>query len=151
MVVLPKLPLATTESRAILPEQYSRRDAVLNLQRVALLTAAFAAGRGDLLAVATGDSIHQPYRSTVCPLLPALQPLAGEAGVLSVTLSGAGPSVLLLLDSPDSILDAEERVRRQARQESTEIDEILTCDIAGAAQSIICDQGLRERLPATFM
>ena len=94
LLVLPEVPLATTASRAVLPNQYSRADAVLNLQRVAVLTAAFAAGRGDLLASATGDSLHQPYRSTVCALLAPLLPLAGRAGILSVTLSGAGPAVL---------------------------------------------------------
>ena len=33
-----------------------------------------------------------------CPLLAALLPLAGRDGVYSVTLSGAGPSVLLVVE-----------------------------------------------------
>jgi homoserine kinase len=37
----------------------------------------------------------------LCPLLPALLPLAGNHGVLSVTLSGAGPAVLLLIHQPE--------------------------------------------------
>ncbi len=97
LLVLPAAPLATTASRAVLPDRYNREDVVLNLQRVALLTAAFATGRAELLRSATADSLHQPYRSHVCPLLPLLLPLAGQHDVLSVTLSGAGPAVLLLL------------------------------------------------------
>jgi homoserine kinase len=55
-----------------------------------------------LMQVATRDVLHQPYRMQLCPLLPALLPLAGAHGVLSVTLSGAGPSVLLLTEKGGS-------------------------------------------------
>jgi homoserine kinase len=46
--------------------------------------------------LATFDRLHQPYRAELCPLLPTLLPLAGNHGVMSVTLSGAGPAVMLL-------------------------------------------------------
>jgi homoserine kinase len=78
LVVLPEKPLATTASRGVLPAQYSRADVVANLQRVAVLTAAFATGRADLIAEAMRDRMHQPYRSNVCPLLPMLLPLSGS-------------------------------------------------------------------------
>ena len=71
----------------------------MNLQCVALLTAAFALARADLMQLATRDRLHQPYRAQICPLLPALLPLMGSHGVMSVTLSGAGPAVMLLLQS----------------------------------------------------
>lgn len=80
----------------MLPQSYSRQDVVTNVQCVALLTAAFATGRADLMHLATTDRLHQPYRAELCPLLPALLPLAGNHGVMSVTLSGAGPAVMLL-------------------------------------------------------
>jgi homoserine kinase len=97
MVVLPTAPLATSKARAVLPERYSRADAVANIQAASLLGLAFAQGRGDLLRPAMQDRIHQPYRADLCPLLPLLLPLAGENGILGVALSGAGPSVLLIL------------------------------------------------------
>ena len=98
MLALPTTSLATEKARALLPQMYSRADAIANIQATALLVAAFAQGRPELLAAATRDRLHQPYRSDVCPLLPALLPLAGKLGFHSVTLSGAGPSVLLLAD-----------------------------------------------------
>ena len=43
-VVIPNFALPTKESRAVLPECYSRADATYNIQRAALLTAALATG-----------------------------------------------------------------------------------------------------------
>jgi homoserine kinase len=98
LLVMPEKPLATTAARSVLPRSYERADAVFNIQRASLLTAAFATGRGDLLRAAMQDRLHQPFRGEICPLLPKLLPLAGEQGVLGVALSGAGPSVLLMSD-----------------------------------------------------
>jgi homoserine kinase len=95
-LVVPETPVATSEARSMLPQGYDREDVVLNIQCATLLTAAFALGREDLMQLATRDRLHQPYRSQLCPLLPALLPLAESHGVLSVTLSGAGPAVMLL-------------------------------------------------------
>lgn len=97
-VALPSTSLATEKARALLPPHYSRPDAIFNLQRVALLVAAFAQGRGELLAEAMQDRMHQPYRMNACPLLGRLLPLAGTGGVLGVALSGAGPGVLLIAE-----------------------------------------------------
>ena len=98
LVAVPDKALSTEEARRVLPAQYSRADAVANVQNAMLLLAAFTEGRPDLLSAALEDHIHQPYRAPLCPLLPCLQPLAGEEGILGAVLSGAGPSVLIFLD-----------------------------------------------------
>ncbi len=98
LLTVPDESLSTKEARLVLPAQYSRADAVLNVQNSMLLLAAFTQGRPDLLASALEDRIHQPYRAALCPLLPCLQELKGRAGILGAVLSGAGPSVLIFLD-----------------------------------------------------
>jgi homoserine kinase len=127
LVVVPEKPLATAASRAVLPPTYNRADVVANLQRVALLTAAFATGRGEYIAEAMRDRMHQPYRSKVCPSLPRLLPLSGSDSILGVALSGAGPAVLLIIESSGAIESIEARVR-QAASELGPI-EILRCEI----------------------
>ena len=112
VLAMQKEGLATKKARALLPESYSRADAVFNVQRVALLTAAFAQGRLDLLRIAMQDKIHQPYRETACPLLKKLLPLAQEPEIASVALSGAGPSVLVVLAAQTTLLEAETRLRQ---------------------------------------
>jgi homoserine kinase len=99
LFAVPDHPLSTEEARSVLPSQYSRSDAVINIQNSMMLLAAFVNGRVDLLASALHDRIHQPFRAPLCPLLPALEELVGKDGVAGVALSGAGPSVLIFLDS----------------------------------------------------
>jgi homoserine kinase len=126
--------LATKKARALLPDSYSKDDAVFNVQRASLLTAAFAQGRLELLRTATQDRMHQPYRSEACPLLKTLLPLADEAEIAAVTLSGAGPSVLVFLAEGTTILAAETRLRSVLASDV----EILPLRIAeGAEQTLL--------------
>lgn len=98
LLALPTASLATESARALLPPSYSRADAVESVQMTALLVSAFALDRPELLRAATADRLHQPFREPACPLFAALKPLALHPHVFSVTLSGAGPSVLLVVD-----------------------------------------------------
>jgi homoserine kinase len=98
LLAIPDQSLSTEEARRVLPAQYSRADAVANIQNSMLLLAAFTQGRHDLLSAALEDRIHQPYRAALCPLLPCLQELTGTPGVVGVALSGAGSSVIVFLD-----------------------------------------------------
>ena len=120
LLALPPASLSTAKARAMLPANYSREDAVANIQCTALLVAAFSQRRGDLLRTAMQDRIHQPYRLKACPLLPLLLPLTEDPAVLGVSLSGAGPSVLLIAESPSpNALDAV--IRQAAHDPALEI------------------------------
>ncbi|MGB7549399.1 MAG: homoserine kinase [Terracidiphilus sp.] len=111
IIVLPPAPLATSKAREILPGSYSRCDAVANIQAVSLLGLAFAQGRGDLLRIAMNDRIHQPYRVSICPMLPRLLPLAGTHGILGAALSGAGPAMLVVVGEEDGLAPASAAIR----------------------------------------
>jgi homoserine kinase len=115
-------PLSTEKARQVLPLQYSRSDAVINIQNSMLLVAAFSQGRWDLLAAALDDRIHQPYRAPLCPVLPALQSMAGENGVLGAALSGAGPSVLVFLDPKIPSARTKARIGALLRQRQLEAE-----------------------------
>jgi homoserine kinase len=127
LLAVPDEALSTEEARRVLPSQYSRADAVTNIQNSMLLLAAFVQGRRDLLASALDDRMHQPYRAPLCPLLPALQKLAAEdSGVLGAVLSGAGPSVLIFLDDKVGAERAQGKVRRQLQAQGLKAELIAT-------------------------
>jgi homoserine kinase len=115
MLAMQPTGLATKEARGLLPETYSKADAVFNVQRAALLTAAFAQGRLDLLKTAMQDRVHQPYRLKACPLLERLLPLAEQPYVAGVALSGAGPSVLVILNEGITPLQKTELLVKAGR------------------------------------
>jgi homoserine kinase len=119
LLALPGASLSTKKARALLPAHYSREDVVANIQATALLVAAFAQGRGDLLRAAMQDRVHQPYRSHACPLLPQLLQLTENPDILGVALSGAGPSVLLI--SGISSLELDPIIRQAAAKPQLEI------------------------------
>jgi len=116
LLAIPDQPLSTEEARRVLPAQYSRADAVTNVQNSMLLLSAFVQGRPDFLGAALEDRIHQPYRAPLCPLLPTLQELKGKHGILGAALSGAGPSVLVFLDPGGSISRARKAICAQIAQ-----------------------------------
>jgi homoserine kinase len=136
LLAIPPESLSTEKARGVLPAQYSRADAVTNIQNSMLLLAAFTEGRPDLLTAAVEDRIHQPYRAALCPLLPCLQKLSGRDGVLGAVLSGAGPSVLIFLDPEANPRKVAKLVAGHLKQRGLSAELLLTAITSqGAGQS----------------
>jgi homoserine kinase len=92
VMATPRVGLATTKARGVLPATLSRADAVFNVQRTALLLQAVHTGSLDAIAAALDDRLHQPYRARLVPgLADALA--FRHPTVLGAFLSGAGPSI----------------------------------------------------------
>ncbi len=142
LLALPTTSLATSQARALLPDRYTRADAVGNVQATALLVSAFAQDRPGLLAHAMRDRLHQPFRSNACPLLPALLPLTGTHGILGVALSGAGPSVLLIVDPETPLPPIHQAIYSAA---GGHLAEILTLAIGQAASIQVSHRPCRNQ------
>jgi homoserine kinase len=126
MLAIPEEALATEKARSVLPQKYSRADAVANIQNSMLLLAALFQGDRKLLGSSLIDRIHQPYRAELCPLLPALQNLTPSAGVLGVALSGAGPSVLMFLDPQVAVESARTKIESRLKDCNLKAELLLT-------------------------
>jgi homoserine kinase len=107
----------TRAARDRLPAKVSRADAVANLSRCALLVAAVATGRHELLREAMSDRLHEPYRRDSVPGYHAVREAALAAGAWGVALSGAGPSILAF-GPADAIAAAMREAYRSARVEA---------------------------------
>lgn len=106
---IPQLRSSTAETRMLLPEQVSHRDARFNVSRAALLVVALTE-RPDLLLAATEDVLHQPQRAAAQPESAAFLELLRDHRIAAV-LSGAGPAVIALSAEarlPAEILEAAE-------------------------------------------
>jgi homoserine kinase len=90
----------TAEMRAVLPGHVSHGDATRQAGRSALLATAILTSDAGLLSEAMRDALHQPYRLPRLPGTAELIDLAYERGAAGACLSGAGPSVLAICDSP---------------------------------------------------
>lgn len=106
VVVSPQSQLPTHVARAALPRTITRVDAVHNLQRTALFTAAVAQQRYDLLWEAMRDRLHQPHRESLVPGLAEALALPQMPGLLGIALSGAGPSIVALVDDNEGEIGA---------------------------------------------
>ena len=96
VVVCPEMQLDTENARAILTKEVPREDAVFNLQRTALFSAALARHRYDLIGEAMRDRLHQTQRQSLVPGLAEALAIPPQPGLLGIALSGAGPSILAL-------------------------------------------------------
>jgi homoserine kinase len=119
-IVVPDFVLPTAEARAVLPQSYSRADAVFNIQRSALLIAAMLTQTTDAFHAALEDRLHQPYRQHLVPGLAEMLELRAE-GLLGCALSGAGPSVLVFYERGHETVCERFRELFHARGHSSEI------------------------------
>ncbi len=98
VVAIPDFELSTAEARRVLPTQVSRADAIFNTAHLGLLIRALQTGRADWLKVALQDRLHQPYRQGLIHGFEAVQKAAMNAGALGLVISGAGPTLLAIVD-----------------------------------------------------
>ncbi|KAJ7071381.1 GHMP kinase [Mycena amicta] len=136
VAIIPRFELSTATAREVLPTQYSRKDLVFNLQRLAVLTTALGQSPPDpeLIYEAMKDRIHQPYRKALIPGLPevtsSITP-ATHPGLLGICLSGAGPTILALATHGfDAIADD---ARAIFKEKGVEIDWKLLTVVGGSS------------------
>ena len=130
---IPNFKLLTEKARAALPAQVSHKDAVYNLSRAALATAAFCDGEYELLRVATKDKLHQQYRLPLIPGGEEIFELAHELGAYAVYISGAGPTIMAVVhrDNEDFFAQAEEAMTQDDKMIAFSLRRLLA-DNTGA-------------------
>jgi homoserine kinase len=98
LVAIPEFQLLTEIARHALPEKVFLKDAVFNLSHSSLLVAALCSGQLEMIRHAMQDVLHQPYRAAFIPGMTTILREATDHGALGVALSGAGPTLLALVD-----------------------------------------------------
>ena len=125
-IVVPDFILPTSEARLVLPQNYTKAQAIFNVQRSALLIAALTTGATAAFPTALEDCMHQPYRERLVPGLDQILKLRAP-GLLGCALSGAGPSILVFYERGHE--SVSEHVR-QIFQHHGHQSEVLWTEIA---------------------
>lgn len=103
VAMIPPFTLSTEKSRSVLPQVLSRSDAVANVSHLALMVASLINGYDDGLKLGFKDRLHQPYRG---PLIEGFDEimtiLENDERVLGAYLSGAGPTIMAVIDATDT-------------------------------------------------
>ncbi|WP_414550202.1 homoserine kinase [Anabaena sp. CCY 0017] len=133
VLAIPDFELSTSEARQVLPTQVSRADAIFNTAHLGLLLRGLQTGKGEWLSTALQDRLHQPYRQALIPGYDAVNAAAIKAGAYGMVISGAGPTLLALVDQLHS--QAVEAAMLSAWQETgiTAIVRSLSLDTQGAS------------------
>ncbi|KAB7706265.1 homoserine kinase [Bacillus aerolatus] len=95
VVIIPSYEVKTEDARNVLPEKFSRQQAVEASAVANVLLAALSVGNYELAGkMMEKDQFHEPYRLELIKELPEARKLAKAAGAYATVISGAGPTIL---------------------------------------------------------
>ena len=109
VALIPDFELKTEDARACLPKEVSHKDAVYNLSRAALFSASLLTGKFENLRTAVHDKLHQPYRMELIPRCREVFDIAYTHGAYGVYISGAGPTVMAIVDEENEFFAGKMR------------------------------------------
>lgn len=96
VVLVPPNELKTTESRGILPETLTHTNAVKSSSASAVLAAAIMQNDWKIVGqMMEKDHLHEQYRKKMFPHFDEIRTKARELGAFGMTISGAGPSLIV--------------------------------------------------------
>ncbi len=131
---VPDFFLQTKKARGVLPHSVSMRDAVYNTGHSALLAASIMTGKYENIRTAVGDKLHQRYRKRLVPKMDEMFRSCYANGALGVYLSGAGPTIIAIVNRDNQTFEEEmQQVLKQRMPEWTM--HMLKADNDGA---VIC-------------
>jgi len=99
--LIPGFILSTEKSRSVLPKEISYKDALFNIGRTSLLIAALSNGNIEMLKIACEDMLHQSYRGKLIKNYEEITEKCKELNSKAVFLSGAGPTIMNIIDKED--------------------------------------------------
>lgn len=121
LAIIPDFELSTRDAREALPKEYSKEDAVFNISRVSMLILSLISGDEDNLKVSLGDKIHEPYRYKLIPEIEEIEKIIKESNAIGHYLSGAGSTIMLILNSNDETTESEIRKKLERLSNSYKV------------------------------
>ena len=101
IVVSPKVRAPKNKTgiaRKLVPRRIGTRDAILNIGRASAMILGFAKGDFDMIGSGMEDAIAEPHRERLLPGYRASKTAALNMHASGAAISGAGPSVVAIVD-----------------------------------------------------
>lgn len=96
ITLVPSVELKTTEARGLLPRELSHKEAVKGSAASAVLAAALVQNDWEVVGkMMEKDQFHEMYRKELFPYFDAIRKSVQELGAYGMTISGAGPSLIV--------------------------------------------------------
>ncbi len=111
VVASPVFELATERSRRALPREFPLADTLAFAQNLGGFVHALETGDRNLLRRCLRDVLAEPYRAPLVPGFRAAQAGAIAAGAWGCTLSGAGPAIFAVAESPEKATEVADALR----------------------------------------
>ncbi len=127
VTLLPHFEVSTEFARKLVPPAFPKSDTVHNLNRAALISAAFAAQDYRALRNLFEDRVHQPFRERLVPQMARVIRAGERAGAIGGWLSGSGSAIMCAtLEKAAAVAAAMQRELPNSEMK------ILTADNDGA-------------------
>jgi homoserine kinase len=84
------------------------------------------------LRTALQDKLHQPYRKALIPAFDAVNSAALTAGAYGMVISGAGPTLIALVNTAQAAAVAEAMAKAWRIQGVSVEEKVLQIDVQGA-------------------
>ena len=111
VVIHPQIEIKTADSRKILPESISLKNAITQWSNVGSLIHGLHTNDYELISRSLNDVVVEPFRSQLIPGFERIKRTALESGALGTGISGSGPSVFNLCKSEATAHKIEQAIR----------------------------------------
>lgn len=130
VALVPEFKLSTQKAREVLPLAYPLEDVVFNMNRMMLVKEGLEHGDSELLRLGLHDRLHQDYRKPLIKNFDDVTSLCADCGAVGTYLSGAGPTIMAIIDDEAVFKDICSALR-ESPFSATWTPELLEVDYRG--------------------
>ena len=135
-IAIPNIYYNTGRARAILPRKVSLSDLTCNVGYASTFIAGIALKDVNLMGEGMKDRIIEPARARLIPGLKHVKEAALNAGAAGVTISGAGPSIIALVNTDRADMKEVAKAMREAFREKGIKSDVI-CSRTGPGAQIV--------------
>jgi homoserine kinase len=131
MLIIPKIKIhgKTKLARSMVPEMVHMDNVISNSRLMSMLVLGLTDGDRSLLREGMNDNIVETSRLSLFPFYPEVKDICLQENAIGASISGAGPSIILLMDRETNVENIKLRVKPLMKERGIDAD-FVQCSIA---------------------